>query len=320
MKTKCIYVVASDSDDIYLEQTYLSAFSLNLHNPNANITLVVDEKTEHSLLGKRKGILNVISDICTVKCPEEYSKMAVSRFLKTSLRQHVEGDYLFIDGDTIITDRLDSIDNFYFDIGACIDKHLNISNHTQKANILTKAKQIKWDVTHWDGRYFNSGIMYVKESPIAIELYDKWHYEWKSFAQKRIYIDQPSLNKINMQMGGIITEIGGEWNCQIIENGIKYLNRAKIIHYFASSRGRGNRDNNPFLFKSKDLYSKIKNNGITEDIKEMLSHPKDAFSDKVRLVDGSTSDFLSSPIGRLARSLDNKIPSLNKALSKIIRK
>lgn len=320
MNTKCVYIVTSDEEDLYLEQTYLSAYSLRHHNPDAEIVLVVDEKTERSLRGVRKEILGTVSRLCVISCPAHYSKMVTSRYLKTSLRQRIEGDYLFIDGDTIIADKLDAVDCFSFEIGAAIDKHINISDHTQKDDIISKAKRIGWDFNKWDGRYFNSGVMFVKDTKIAHELYEQWHNEWLFFSKKGINIDQPSLNKINVQMGDIITELGGEWNCQIVDNGIKFLNRAKIIHYFASSIGRGtDKDIAPYLFKNKGLYREIKEKGLTEEIKELLDQPKEAFSDKVRLIDGATSDFISSPIGRIARKLNNSFSFLNKPLKVFIK-
>lgn len=49
MKTKVAYVVVSSPNDIYLEQAYVSMFSLKHHMPDAYIVLLTDRLTSESL-------------------------------------------------------------------------------------------------------------------------------------------------------------------------------------------------------------------------------------------------------------------------------
>ena len=96
MRTKIVYVVTSDETDVYLEQALLSVFSLRKHNPNAYVELVVDQNTNTTITGKRGEILKYIDNKVVVNVPEEYNKLSRSRWLKTSLRQHIKGDFLYI--------------------------------------------------------------------------------------------------------------------------------------------------------------------------------------------------------------------------------
>lgn len=132
MKTKIVYVVTSDETDVYLEQTLLSVFSLRKHNPNAFVELVVDQDTNATIAGKRGEILKYIDNKVVVNVPKEYNKKEASRYLKTNVREYVSGDYLFIDSDSIITDKLDEIDLFDGDIGAVINNHVPISQYYNK--------------------------------------------------------------------------------------------------------------------------------------------------------------------------------------------
>lgn len=54
---------------------------------------------------------------------------------------------------------------------------------------------------------------------------------------KGINYDQPSLAKANELMGCKICKLDDIWNCQINANGLPFLSKAKIIHYFASGMG-----------------------------------------------------------------------------------
>ena len=116
MKTKIVYVVISDEDDYYLEQALVSVYSVRLYNPNSQILLLIDSETNATIVGKREAILQYVSQKIVIDVPKQYSKMQKSRFLKTTLRQYIEGDFLFIDSDTIITGDLSDIDDISFDI------------------------------------------------------------------------------------------------------------------------------------------------------------------------------------------------------------
>ena len=127
MKTKIIYVLVSNENDCYLEQALVSIYSLRLYNPDANLLLLVDEETSRTLEnGIRKLILNYVSKLVIVDVPFHYSKQQKSRYIKTSLRSQVIGDFLFIDCDTIINEELKDIDNLSCEIAAVPDCHLSI--------------------------------------------------------------------------------------------------------------------------------------------------------------------------------------------------
>lgn len=60
MKTKIIYVVLSTDDDIYLEQTWASAYSLKFYTSDAYIVILTDKKTNENIMGSgRRRILSV---------------------------------------------------------------------------------------------------------------------------------------------------------------------------------------------------------------------------------------------------------------------
>jgi lipopolysaccharide biosynthesis glycosyltransferase len=231
MRTKIVYVVTSDETDVYLEQALLSVFSLRKHNPNAYVELVVDQDTDATITGKRGEILKYIDHKVVVNVPEEYNNVCRSRWLKTSLRQHVKGDFLYVDTDTIVTDSLEEIDCFTGDIGAVKDQHVLLGKNNGARKLQIRAEQEGW---RWSETliYYNSGIIFVKDSAIAHEFYQMWNNKWKDKYRKTgDYKDQPPLAATNESFQYLIRELPGEWNCQIIHNGIIFLAKAKIMHY-----------------------------------------------------------------------------------------
>lgn len=299
MKTKIVYVLSSDEKDIYLEQTLLSVFSLRQYNKNAYVEIVVDVRTDKTIEGKRAEILNYFNKKTIVDVPLAYNKAETSRYLKTTLREYVTGDYLYIDSDTIITDSLSEIDGQKVNIGAVLDGHvLMLERKADLKSLLRRAKLFGW---HYDDntRYFNSGVFYVKDNEQTHLFYKAWHNEWiESLKKHNSLYDQFPLAKVNEDYGYFLNEINGIWNCQIILYGAHYLHKAKIIHYFASHG-----DYMPkrvYAFQDKNLFLKIKEKGqITEDIAVMVDNAKSLFIPPVRIVGGGELDILSGDLAAL---------------------
>lgn len=293
MNTKIVYAVVSNEKDIYLEQTLVSIYSLRLYNPKAHVILAIDEDTEKTIQGKRCEILKYITEKIIIKTPNKYNQVQRSRYLKTTLRQHIAGDYLFIDSDTIITSSLEDIDEFTGEIGAVLDKHLYINEHPAKQNIHNWAKQIGWKITENTPQYYNSGVFYVKDTPNTREFYSKWNSFWTSGSKNKLNLDQPSLGKTYSTMP-IIKELEGIWNCQILENGLKYLYNAKIIHYFSSCHSDPSYES-PYLFLDKQIFMQIKEDGlISQEIITMIKDAKSAFSLHYQIYTGKNLQFFST--------------------------
>lgn len=319
MVTPIVYVVISDESDCYLEQACLSAFSLRIHNPTAMVILITDNSSNKTFKGKRHNLLYNFDKVIEVDVPDILSKMQRSRYIKTSLRRYLEGDYLYIDSDTIIADKLDDIDSIQGEIGAVKDLHLNIDRHSLKQSILTSAKKIGWSISNLDTPYYNSGVLYVKDTPNTRSFYEKWHKYWIEGVASGRSIDQPSFGKTISGSSVIITELDGVWNCQVTENGLRFLAKAKIIHYFASH----SLTNSPYsyLFQDQSIYTEIKQHGkLSDKIKLLIAYPKEAFPEKLLLISDMDVDFFFSPITKSVRLIYYSYPTLWNKVEIVLRK
>ena len=127
MMLQIVYVLVSSEEDYYLEELWTSLFSLRLFHPTVSVKVLADAPTAKRILQK-KTLAEMITEIVTVSVPEQYSPKQRSRQIKTTIREVIQGDYLFIDTDTVITKTLDGITNFEGDILAVPDGHLPLSN------------------------------------------------------------------------------------------------------------------------------------------------------------------------------------------------
>lgn len=293
MNTKIVFTVTSGLNDIYLPQAMVAVYSARRYNPKADISLVIDKDT-FSVLNKRlskiKDYLNDIV-IVNVDTSDSMSNMHKSRFLKTTLRKKVKGDFLYIDTDTVIAEDLSYIDKIEHDIGAVLDRHSLVSVHEFKKKIDKDIAIMGLNLDDLKDRYFNGGVMYVKDTPIAHQLYEHWHDNWMKSLKNGMGIDQPALALANKQCGNPIRELEGTWNCQLSDNFINYLADAKILHYFASNK------RSPYKLYNNDIFKEVMEKGdIPEWLKKQLEHPKSLFQDKHILAYGNDVPYLRTNV------------------------
>ena len=279
--------------------------------PNAAITLLCDSATKKTLTGKRNEYKKLVSEIITTDPPALMPQIEVSRWLKTSMRRLVQGDFLFIDCDTIITEDLSSIESLKPEgsnavLGVCLDKHALISSHEKRDYIIQNDKRLGYS-SYLSNRHFNSGVIFCADTPETHKLLNRWHKLWLFSKSKNILRDQPSLNMAIHEYPSSVTELDGIWNCQIAYNGLPYLANSKIIHYFASDSIL---KTSPFLLASNDVFRKIKDTGlIPDEVLKFLENPKTAFVPESRIVAGKDMlRVVNSELFEFIFLLQKKIP------------
>lgn len=315
MRTKIVYVLCSDKNDYYLQQTYVSLLSLKKHCPQSWATLVVDTDTRKTITNERKKILELTDEI--IEYPSQYkTKTLNSRNIKTQLREIVKGDFLFIDSDTVICDDLSEVDNWEESLYAVLDRHMHLFEHSVRKDINKWSAKVGWNIRR-DEDYYNSGVFYVKDNEQAHTLYRLWHTFWKEGQHKGIHYDQPSLGRANQECGNIIKELDGIWNCQIMENGLQYLATSKIIHFYASNRMKYKRDA-VYLLSNKDIYNTVLS-GCSIELDKMMENPRNAFSRFNSLQTSPDTEILGSLNYRLVRAVYEKIPRLYKFSENVLQ-
>lgn len=266
MKTKLVYVLTCAPEANYIEQALMSVWSARHWNPDAHIVLITDNLTDQLFVGKRAEILDYISEKIVVPFEDDSLSMVYrSRWLKTSVRQLIKGDFLFIDCDTIICKSLAEVDNSDFVIAMVPDEHMPVAQYIDsiKNEILSHSNILGYDVLQED-LYFNSGVMYAKDMKIAHELWGKWHEIWQEGEKKGIKIDQVALGKANLLCNHPIKKMDDVWNTLIYMNPI-FAKQGKILHFWSFR-------NKSFMF-CKSFLNYIRENGLTEYAKMCILQP-----------------------------------------------
>ena len=316
---KYVYVLTSTEKDFYYEQCLMSVFSLRHYMPEAEIVILTDNKTADSFTGGRDKIKEYASEIISVDFSDDVGNIERSRVLKTTIPDHIDMDFLFIDCDTIVCEDLSRIENFDYPIAAVLDGHVLLQEHKHKDYFLKRERKMHYTGTKNQGFHINSGVILYHDGEKSREFFRKWHELWEySFRVKHDHHDQGAFNEAFYSCGFGDTQLGGEWNCQISQGGLEFLEHAKIIHYF-SSEAAGKNYISYYKLADKSIQQRIKDAGeIPEDIKEMILNPKFQFTKVHLLNDKRIISVLQSPLIFTLAEIKLHCPVFFKILESIV--
>lgn len=304
MKTKLVYILTSTIKDIYLEQMYVSMYSAKHYMPDVHIVLLTDTATKKTFNGVRAKEIRYADEIISVELDsKKYNGQQRSRQLKTSARNCIDGDFLFVDCDTIICKPLYEIDNFDFDIAACIDTHSEFKNNPYRNMCLRHGKLLGWPIENEDD-YFNSGIIYVKDNDLTRRFYSRWNENLLSGYPQKVFMDQPSFAKTNYEFKHIVKKMDDVFNCEL-KHGIKYLNNARIVHYLCTNKSRY-QDEQLFVLNEREILDNIKSNAIIPiRVEATISNPFNGLASVTHCFAGRDVHFFATEFYNLVRILYN---------------
>lgn len=289
MKTKIVYVLVSSPDDCFYEQLLMSLYSLRLYNKDAFVELVVDKITNDTLFGFRSQIDKYVNKRNVVDVPSNYTQLQKSRYLKTNLRQLVNGDYFYIDLDTVICDDLSDVDKFTGNICATSNGNagIKVSDSEDFEYMLSKAYIMGYDFIGYE--YYNAGILYVKDNEMTRLFYQDWFDYYQKCVERGVDMDQISFCKVNALHHNFISHMPEEWNCQIQRRGLLLTGKKKIIHYYTNINPAN------FLLAERNVHLEIKvQQCLTEKIKKCLETPSVAFGPGKSVFVGNYFDIMGS--------------------------
>lgn len=229
MINQICYVLASTGTDLYAQMTCISASLSRRLYPDAKIVLLVDEVTNLNLVKCRSPLLALASQtICSQTNLENAG--ARSRFVKTSMRRVVDGDFVFIDADALPIRKFDEIAS----TGAAMAAALDVDEFSGRPEFPSFAVE-RLRACGWSGplpHYFNSGVVFLADTPEMRTFGDEWHRRWQRiFSATGDYRDQPAFNSAIDAVGLKVHVLPDAFNATVYISPWK-ARRAKILHYW----------------------------------------------------------------------------------------
>lgn len=230
--TKYLFVLTSSPKDFFCEQTLVAIASLRVHNPGAFVTVLTDDRTAATLTGNRAALKDAVDELKVLDLDENLSPMLRSRYLKTVMRNVVDGDFLYMDSDIAIVGDLSIPEEWRGGIYAVLDFHTNLSKAINRKKILNNAKMLGFSPILND-EIFNGGVMFASDTPECRKFFETWHELWKYCVSKNFPYDMASLAESNYKFNYITQKMPGEWNCQLAY-GRQFIPNGKVLHFFGS--------------------------------------------------------------------------------------
>lgn len=291
MKMRIVYVLISRSSDYYTEQMMLSIYSLMKFNPDVEITIVCDVETQELLSGNDFISSNPLITVHTEEFEEQIELKTRSRFLKTSLREIIHGDFLFIDTDTVICGPLSDLYNMPYNLAMVYDCNQTKMVDFSDAAIVDRCRKINPSINVIGTPYYNSGVILARDTKAVHDFYALWHNNWKISLADGLNLDQPALCVTNNQTQFKIARLDDSWNCQC-----KYkasVKDARIIHYFNPSADVQYTES-PLAFL---LYDEIRGKGFkSEYINKLIVNQPETLCVLLQIKKDAFGRYCSSPL------------------------
>ncbi|MBY0229828.1 MAG: hypothetical protein K2W96_11150 [Gemmataceae bacterium] len=225
------YVLTADGWNRYAMMAYLSASSLRRIHPACRVLLITDEATCQALEGKRGMLAGVFDDI--VPCPAR-GKTATerSRFLKTSLRRLVSGDFLYLDTDILVARPLDPLWSMEAALALAPDANLD-STKSAPDRARPVFEQLGWPFP--PRLYLNCGVMLARDRPEVARLFNEWHGRWlRQVEVTGSVLDQQPFSSALDHVGCRPAILSPDYN-YMVHFRPRLPHDVRILHFFATS-------------------------------------------------------------------------------------
>jgi hypothetical protein len=153
-----VYVLVSAPPDHLVEMATVSVTALCMLSPEVKATVVMDPATLRGISGARARLLKFVDRV--IEAPaQDQSPMARSRRIKTTLRELVAGDYLFLDVDAVPVKPIGAVFSTAAEFAAVYD-----GNMPPRQFVFHDFERQPFEAMGWPlppGPYFNSGVKLV---------------------------------------------------------------------------------------------------------------------------------------------------------------
>lgn len=312
---KILYVLVCSEKDYYGEQALISMMSAKHHMPNCIISLLLDKTTDQYIASSKLPIDDYVSEKKAIKLDGFLSPTQKSRWLKTSMRELVKGDFLYVDVDTVFAAPIDE-SLFIHDVMGVPDGNCLLKDHPLKWQIENNLKKLQFNNSL--DYHINGGVLFFKDSPIAHSFASGWHKRWQESCCKGIYIDQPALHQAFIDSKLEQHLLPNFMNAQFGRN-INTLANGIILHYY-SSWVQGPSFSPAYKFLQKEWLKNFKRNPKAENFQNLIQNPKEAFDSSTCIMGEKYNLWYNSQLIQRLVALSNSTDSANKRLYRFLER
>ncbi len=227
-----LYILSWRTGEDYADITLLSMTFLREVHPEAQILLLSDTETAEALRDASHPLLSLTDRMIEAEAPHPISAMN-GWYLKSRMRRLVEGDFIFLDADTIVRQRLDALSRLEAPIAMAENHSLRFPDNFPEMERVVY-EQNGWPIPSF-GHYLNSGVICWKDDPEAHRLARTWEQLWDASAANGWGYDQPALNRA-IELSGVRCQVlDDRYNAQIRPNPAVSVDAA-VWHFYRTDK------------------------------------------------------------------------------------
>jgi hypothetical protein len=230
---RILFALTSPGRDYFSAMTRIAIASIRITNPNIQVTIACDPETEANLKSSEDPIVREADDLLVIETPDGEAGFR-NRWVKTTLRLHTTGPFLFLDSDVLVRGDLSPIFETQADIAGAANhsstKHPDTQIWIEDRKVL---EEMNWKIGNQV--YVNGGVLFYNNSPKAFEFAADWHEKWHlAYRQNRRFRDQPALNAALHETKTDLHILNDKYNCQFLRN-LQGIPNAILWHYYSSA-------------------------------------------------------------------------------------
>jgi hypothetical protein len=222
------YVLVCDGWDRHAQMMWLSVTSLRLHEPDVMVTLVTDPSSRDKLASTGR-LLDLVDRVVAVESPIEEPRLR-AYYLKTAFRRHVDGDVLYVDGDTLIVKPVREVLDIEGDVAAALD--FNHPGPWFPAQLRAPYEALGF--TYPLEYYFNSGVLLLRDTPAVRTFSEEWTRRWHLLVSQGMPGDQEAFVTALYSSPVRWSRLPAGFNAITIKRNYRFA-EARILHFFGSA-------------------------------------------------------------------------------------
>ena len=231
-KPKAVFVVTSEGKDLYSAMTRVAIASLRHSNPSLHITIAADRQTDSVLRAAADPLIVEADEWLVFETPDGSGEFR-NRYVKTQLRNLLDGPFLFLDSDIFARRDLSEILALDCDIAAAPNHSREIFSEQVWDQDRATLDAMGW--TTGDQVYLNGGVLFFNDTVAARALASDWHRRWTaSSASRGSHRDQPALNSALAACRPRLAILPDRFNAQVIPSPEVAVD-AVIWHFYSSA-------------------------------------------------------------------------------------